>query len=126
MNLHYFVFNLVVHLYGLPQNDCALFEDFLNLVVVDAELRKEDLILVLAQGALQCLVSLLVCHTTLLYQSPESRIVQIVDVTIDLTPRQIVFHHLQIGVEDNPGIKRRNHIKRSNSFKILRQVETVG
>ena len=94
MNLHYFVFNLVVHLYGLPQNDCALFEDFLNLVVVDAELRKKDLILVLAQGAFQCLVSLLVCHTTLLYQSPESRIVQIVDVTIDLTPRQIISHNI--------------------------------
>ena len=50
------------------------------IVVVDAKLLKQDLILIRRDGTRQSLLGLLDTHTTFLNESPERGIVEVVDV----------------------------------------------
>lgn len=58
-------------------------------VVVDAELREEQLVFVFREGALQLSVRLSRGLTALLDKGPEGGVVQVVNVTVTLTPREV-------------------------------------
>ena len=68
---------------------------FRLVIVVDAELWKQDLILVVGEGSFQLLLSLLISQAPLLNQSPEDGVVQVVDVAVNLAPAQIVSQCLE-------------------------------
>lgn len=61
--------------------DASLFIHLRLIVVVDTELRKQNLVLVCSQRALQCNFGFLVCHSAFKHHTPESGVVEIVNVT---------------------------------------------
>ncbi len=64
-----------------PDEDSTLPVELGEAVVVDVELREQQLVLVGGDGALESLHRLLGRHPALLHQTPETRVVQVVDVT---------------------------------------------
>lgn len=75
------------------------------LVVVYSELGVKDLILISGQGSLQSLLSCIGGHPALLDESPEHGVVKVVDVTVRLSPAQVVPHVLDAGVQHGSPVK---------------------
>ena len=55
-----------------------------QIIIVDSELRKEDLVFVRGKSSLQSFHSFLIVHASFQNQGPECCVVQIVYMTVDL------------------------------------------
>ena len=93
------------HLHLLLDYRGSLLELRRLLVVVYSKLGVKDLILISGQGSLQSLLSCIGGHPALLYESPEHGVVKVVDVTVRLSPAQVVPHVLDAGVQHGPAVK---------------------
>ena len=88
-----------------PNDDASLFEPIVEeqsdpshlrlVVVVDSEAREQKLILVSTQAAVQNLFRLCCRLPSLQDKGPKRRIVEIVDVCIGLSPRNVIANVLE-------------------------------
>ena len=78
----------------------------LLVIVVDTELREEYLIFIACDCCLELFLRLCRAHTSLLDQGPESRVVEVIDMAIDLPPAQVVSDSLQPGILHQPSVER--------------------
>lgn len=76
--------------FEIPEKYTSLLEHFRLIVVIDFEPREENLVFVTGQGACEFFLSGFGVKPALLDQCPKSRVIEVVDVAIDLPPTQIV------------------------------------
>ena len=68
----------------------TFFEERIFIVVVALKVSEEYLIFIGAHGSTEAFFGLFCRQSPLLHQSPKRCVVQVVDVTVGLSPRQVV------------------------------------
>ena len=96
----------------LPNDDASLFEPIVEeqsnpshlrlVVIVDSEAREQELILVGTQTTIQNLFRLRCRLASLQNEGPERRVIEIVDVCIGLSPRNVIANVLEWKITQFP------------------------
>lgn len=81
------------------------FEEWVQIVVIDIEPGEEQLVLFSRERTAKLLLGLGSAQTGPVDQHPETSVVEVVDVAVDLPPRQIVPQYPFVGIEDTTAIK---------------------
>jgi len=81
-------------------------KDFFYFIIIYPQL-KQNLIFIFCKSAFQFILCLLICQSAL-YKTPKTCIILIIDMAINLSPRQIISHIFITRIANTPWIKHRN------------------
>lgn len=95
---------------------------FIKLIVVSSKFCKQNLIFLCWVRVLQYIFHFCVAHT-FLDHFPEDRIVQVINVAINLSPAKIVLEAFLVGINNNPAVKSRYLFQLER--KVVRPVKNI-
>ncbi len=81
--------------------------NLIYLIVINAEISEENLILLTRVSVFEDFLHLLVGHA-LPHQAPKDSVVQIVDMAVHLPPPEVILHRLLVRVHHDPTVKSRH------------------
>ena len=121
-------------LFGLSNHDASLLEDLRLVVIIDPEAGEQDFVFVGTQRAVQNLLCRGGCLVSSQNQRPEAGVVQVVDVSVRLSPRNVIANVLQViaasgkqylkrGINDDAAIETRRILQ--GCLHKLRPVEDI-